>query len=283
MDPSLALEEAVQDISNLEAEFRYILQEIRAHDFELMEGRKKYQQSEALLYKHIKQNGSIAPHPRENEINEEVKVGIDNSIKTQKEKCVLANTALFLVSRHLNKLEKNINILEEDGLLAPLEDEVESGAELSRENSVMSISGNERKKRSISTASPAAGSTVKRRKHQRTSSIQRSATGNQKQLTKNSSTSPTPLGSTEVDPETQKYNEELFSAGADNEEEDKTLYCFCRSVSYGEMVACDGPHCKYEWFHYACVNLKEPPTGKWYCPDCKQEMLKNKALKKKKN
>lgn len=66
----------------------------------------------------------------------------------------------------------------------------------------------------------------------------------------------------------------------DNEKEDQNLYCFCQRVSFGEMVACDGPNCKYEWFHYECVNLTEPPKGTWYCPDCKQEM--SKKLKKKK-
>ncbi|PIA36126.1 hypothetical protein AQUCO_03400202v1 [Aquilegia coerulea] len=45
-------------------------------------------------------------------------------------------------------------------------------------------------------------------------------------------------------------------------------YCFCNQVSFGEMVACDNPSCKIEWFHFACVGLKEQPRGKWYCPDC---------------
>ncbi|XP_062169181.1 PHD finger protein ING1 isoform X3 [Alnus glutinosa] len=45
-------------------------------------------------------------------------------------------------------------------------------------------------------------------------------------------------------------------------------YCFCNQVSYGEMVACDNPDCKIEWFHFGCVGLKEQPKGKWYCSDC---------------
>ncbi|CAN1242692.1 PHD finger protein ING1, partial [Linum perenne] len=45
-------------------------------------------------------------------------------------------------------------------------------------------------------------------------------------------------------------------------------YCYCNEVSYGDMVACDNPNCKIEWFHFACVNLKEKPKGKWYCSDC---------------
>ncbi|XP_043703349.1 PHD finger protein ING1 [Telopea speciosissima] len=45
-------------------------------------------------------------------------------------------------------------------------------------------------------------------------------------------------------------------------------YCYCNQISFGEMIACDNPDCKIEWFHYGCVGLKDPPKGKWYCPDC---------------
>ena len=26
-----------------------------------------------------------------------------------------------------------------------------------------------------------------------------------------------------------------------------------------KRVACDNPHCKFEWFHLECLNLKEIP------------------------
>lgn len=45
-------------------------------------------------------------------------------------------------------------------------------------------------------------------------------------------------------------------------------YCYCNQVSFGNMVACDNPDCKIEWFHFECVGIKERPKGKWYCPDC---------------
>ncbi|XP_048332623.2 PHD finger protein ING1 isoform X2 [Ziziphus jujuba] len=45
-------------------------------------------------------------------------------------------------------------------------------------------------------------------------------------------------------------------------------YCVCNNVSYGEMVACDNPTCKIEWFHFGCVGLREQPKGKWYCSEC---------------
>jgi len=51
-------------------------------------------------------------------------------------------------------------------------------------------------------------------------------------------------------------------------EEDKEIYCFCRKLSYGEMIACDNPDCRYQWFHLPCVNLKAPLPERWFCSDC---------------
>lgn len=50
------------------------------------------------------------------------------------------------------------------------------------------------------------------------------------------------------------------------------VYCYCKQVSWGEMVACDGPKCQSEWFHLACVGLNAPPEGKWYCNDCRNKI-----------
>ncbi|KAK9460239.1 inhibitor of growth proteins N-terminal histone-binding-domain-containing protein [Lipomyces oligophaga] len=69
----------------------------------------------------------------------------------------------------------------------------------------------------------------------------------------------------------------------DEEEEennDSALYCFCQQVSYGDMVACDNPDCRYEWFHYGCVGLKAPPSGVWYCSQQCQEKVQSKKSRK---
>lgn len=49
-------------------------------------------------------------------------------------------------------------------------------------------------------------------------------------------------------------------------------YCICNQVSYGDMVACDNEDCPFEWFHYPCVGITQPPKGKWYCPQCTSSM-----------
>ncbi|VUZ47552.1 unnamed protein product, partial [Hymenolepis diminuta] len=52
------------------------------------------------------------------------------------------------------------------------------------------------------------------------------------------------------------------------------IYCLCKSYSYGDMIACDNSRCKIEWFHFACVDVKIQPKGKWYCPKCRGETSK---------
>ena len=53
------------------------------------------------------------------------------------------------------------------------------------------------------------------------------------------------------------------------------IYCFCNYISYGNMIKCDNPSCKREWFHFHCVGLKNQPKGKWFCSEkCAKEYMK---------
>jgi len=52
----------------------------------------------------------------------------------------------------------------------------------------------------------------------------------------------------------------------------KKLYCFCQKPDDGSqnMIGCDDPRCKFEWFHFRCVGLEEADemVGEWFCPSC---------------
>lgn len=57
----------------------------------------------------------------------------------------------------------------------------------------------------------------------------------------------------------------------DNDDvEEEKVFCSCRKVSFGEMILCEAPSCRYKWFHLGCVNMKRAPKGRWYCPECVQ-------------
>ncbi|KAF7714743.1 Chromatin modification-related protein [Penicillium ucsense] len=62
----------------------------------------------------------------------------------------------------------------------------------------------------------------------------------------------------------------------DDEEgaEDTKVYCTCRTVSHGDMVACDHDGCPYEWFHWKCVGLTREPVGAWFCDECRKTLGK---------
>ncbi|KAL2808925.1 inhibitor of growth proteins N-terminal histone-binding-domain-containing protein [Aspergillus granulosus] len=66
----------------------------------------------------------------------------------------------------------------------------------------------------------------------------------------------------------RRGDDDMDEDDEDEGNEDTRVYCTCRTVSHGDMVACDNENCKFEWFHWKCVGLTREPVGKWYCPDC---------------
>ena len=63
---------------------------------------------------------------------------------------------------------------------------------------------------------------------------------------------------------------ELITRRTDPSNENNIQYfCFCRRPSFPPMVACDYRDCKWEWFHYSCVWVKNVPKGRWFCKNCK--------------
>lgn len=47
----------------------------------------------------------------------------------------------------------------------------------------------------------------------------------------------------------------------EDEDSDEPTYCYCDSISYGEMVACDNEkRCERKWFHLDCVGLSRAPA-----------------------
>lgn len=69
-------------------------------------------------------------------------------------------------------------------------------------------------------------------------------------------------------------NDTEMADAEDEEAGDDRKYCFCRTVSFGDMVACDNEDCPYEWFHWSCVGLKSEPNGKWFCAECSKKEKK---------
>lgn len=51
-----------------------------------------------------------------------------------------------------------------------------------------------------------------------------------------------------------------------------SMYCFCQKEEHGKMIQCENPTCKYVWFHFSCIGLKQSPKESWYCPECNSQV-----------
>ena len=64
---------------------------------------------------------------------------------------------------------------------------------------------------------------------------------------------------------------ELIDLSGGQTKDNAQVYCWCQQEEFGQMIACDNPTCRIEWFHFSCVGLSRKPKGRWYCSDkCKE-------------
>lgn len=68
-----------------------------------------------------------------------------------------------------------------------------------------------------------------------------------------------------------KSNSDLIGGIITDVDPNEPVYCTCRQIAYGEMIACDNDSCLIEWFHYPCVNLTKKPRNVWYCSSCRNK------------
>lgn len=117
MDTTAVLDKYTQDLSNLPLEIKHLLQELKNKDSQLQDARKRYQTKDNQIHKFIRANGTLTKHPKEQQIYNKIEEDMILVEKLQKEKILLSNTALFLVSKHLFNFETDIAKLERDELL----------------------------------------------------------------------------------------------------------------------------------------------------------------------
>lgn len=295
------------------AEVAHVLEEIRDKDLKFFDVRKRIQQRDGQIFKFIRNHGSLAENPKENAYPK-IRSDFEKAMTLQQEKCDLANTGLYIIAKHLKTLNKEIERLERDGLIAPATasaSDIDLTADTSSRSGRAARSGNATVRKNASPGPSLAsrgstpgiqgpeGSTPTNRptKRQKTGSVAGSTNGYKATGSKPPSvrlvspSSGTPinlkdgdLSSTNSTPKNRKEKSAADTIAAliansgietsgDGEDE---IYCICRQVSFGNMIGCDNPDCKIEWFHYECVGLKEPPDPKssWYCPLCVKEMEK---------
>ncbi|KAK6458592.1 Ing1-like protein [Scheffersomyces xylosifermentans] len=304
MDTSTVLEKYTQDLSNLPLEVRHLLEEIKIKDVQVMEARKRYQTKDNQIHKFIRANGTLTKHPKEQQLYNKIEEDMQVVQKLQKEKILLANTALFLISKHLFNFETDIAKLERDELLPPVDNmwEVDGGSAFKSDlNSALngisdSLSGTPTPRNGTASGTPTAENMRKQpQKRKQTINIRSTVSiggSNNRPVKRLRSEEAEDRFSGMVKSSSMPGpGEHLHRMGGpmgengpsgNGEDADNNLYCFCQRVSFGEMIGCDNDDCKYEWFHWSCVGITSPPKDDevWYCPDCAPKMEKRKKKRK---
>lgn len=268
MDTTAVIDKYTQDISNLPLEIRYIFEEIKNKDVQLVEARKRYQAKDSQLHKFIKQNGTNTKHPKEPQIYAKIEEDFEVIEKIQKEKVLLANTALFLISKHLFNFETDITKLERDELLPPIENVYDvDGTGLDHGGIYSDVLVTPTPRNSIT---PAATEAPILKKAQKRKAMMKAGMRPYKRRM------------VDDDDDESLADTPGRHDGPNGDDADNTLYCICQRVSFGEMIACDNDDCRFEWFHWLCVGITSTPKDNevWYCPDCAPRMEKRKKKKK---
>lgn len=274
MDTTTVIDKYTQDISNLPLEIKYMFEEIRNKDIQLQEARRRYQTKDNQIHKLIKQNGTLVKHPKEQQLYSKIEEDMQVVEKLQREKILLANSALFLISKHLFNFETDITKLERDDLLPPIDNvydtEGDSGDISSRLNGFPdsnSVTPAPRVSAPSSSTMPASEVGGLLRKAQKRKAMMKVGLRPNKRSRDDDDESGTPGHKPD---------------GPGGDDADNTLYCICQRVSFGEMIACDNDDCRFEWFHWSCVGITSSPKDNevWYCPDCAPRMEKRKKKKK---
>lgn len=278
-DPSSLLDAAFASIQNLQNEVFIIMSDIRALDTEILQLQAKMEDADCTLQKHYyKQYNEnkevIKPHPKEAELEDKIEQFLAKIKSLNEKKLELSTSLHYTITIKHNDLEGSMNSLAAQGQLSPLDfvlaenrDEILKNFFTEKYKNILNnkyvqdgeiISGDD----SISESDMDDEFESERRKK----------TTKKADLKKKESS----IGDSYVNsfdhPVHTRSNAKLSTEMG--EDEDDQLYCFCQTVSFGEMIACDNNNCKYQWFHYNCVGLNEPPKGLWYCPDCRKNMNK---------
>ncbi|KAL4961256.1 putative PHD finger domain protein [Aspergillus stella-maris] len=396
-DCASVLEQFVHDVANIPAEINHLMEEIQAKDKIMQECRATINSRDASIQKHIRLQGSLVSHPKEEAYSKAILQNLDRSSQIQDEKIQLSEKACILLDRQIKKLDVKIRDLQNDGVLSndppipslfnnkdqyrdppkiffpdsstdsqsysspltassgnanPLGATQRLNLSLNRSHSTSALNS-QNAARSSAPATPAsaaahfqqrqressAGAVDSKRRRLNaslgtlpaaSSNLRQSSLGpgtpkagtpgssragsagprtggiikkaltkkvaphqqlkklkslNVKSTKRSSSTSrlkaslkKSPFGNDDDEDDSMLSSAELSDSengdthldddDEDEGNEDSKVYCTCRTVSHGDMVACDNDDCKFEWFHWKCVGLTREPVGKWYCPDC---------------
>ncbi|KAF3907652.1 hypothetical protein AA313_de0206019 [Arthrobotrys entomopaga] len=117
-DVQSVLEQFIENVSNLPAEVAHLYEELANKDKRVHALRQSIQQKDQTIQRFIRQNGSQAPHPKEQTWSKQISEAYKEINVIQDEKCKLAKRATELIEKHVKRLDMKIRDLQREGLIS---------------------------------------------------------------------------------------------------------------------------------------------------------------------
>ncbi|GAM83467.1 hypothetical protein ANO11243_014550 [Dothideomycetidae sp. 11243] len=271
-DAATVLEQFCHDVANLPAEIAHLLEEIKAKDEQIVQCRDTIVSRDNMLQRHVKTAGSHVKHPKEESFTKVVHDNFERMEGLQKEKLALSQKAMIVLERQIKRFDVKLR-------------DLHATDQFPRDPSTSSTSAAGRKRVRTSMLPSKKGD--RRRQLARDRGARGSPSASPTPSDSHASTSPSPSAqqsqegatgekkkhaSSSVKHKSEAPSDDEDAAAVENGEDDDTeVYCSCQRTSFGDMIGCDNFDCKYQWFHWSCVGLKEsPPAGEeWLCPFCR--------------
>ncbi|KAI9498698.1 hypothetical protein BDB00DRAFT_799166 [Zychaea mexicana] len=181
---------------------------------------------------------------------------LNEALKRGEEKFALAKSTYDTVDRHCTKLDTDLQKYEDEQLIGP-----------TRRMGMATVSSAAGAVLVASTDRPDKNDGRKKRKGE-----QKGPGRGRKKAARNAEDEVLQQGEYLSAEDSRQHAQAAISLSNLPIDPNEPLYCYCRQVSFGEMVACDNDDCEIEWFHLECVGLRTPPRGKWYCKNCAEQL-----------
>ncbi|ORX64335.1 hypothetical protein BCR32DRAFT_251158 [Anaeromyces robustus] len=234
-DTSIFFEEYIASIDSLPSEIHQHCKELREKDEQYQKIREQISHEYTSIYRFEKNHGFLTPNPNESTIIGNVRKEMKMTQSLADEKVEISEKTLKLIGLHIKRLKETLSKIQSNN----------------------PTTSNTETKTSVATPKTEETKSTDRKNN----SFVKTSVSRKRRKIENSDTTNNTTTTTTNNKEVNANNE--------------PLYCICRQISYGNMIACDNQkNCPHEWFHYECVGLVEPPKGSWYCPDCRAKMNK---------
>jgi len=243
-DTSIFFEEYIASIDSLPSEIHQHCKELREKDEQYQKIREQISHEYTSIYKYEKVHGFMADNPNEPTIIGNVRKEMKETQSLADEKVEISEKTLKLIALHIKRLNETLSKIQNNNPTAS-HSETKNNIVVPKTEETKSSEHAQKTSRNHQHTHSHTNINLKNRKN---TSLLKSSLSRKRRKLESTDTANTSTV-------TETNHKDVNPNG-------EPLYCICRQISYGNMIACDNQkNCPHEWFHYECVGLVEPPKG----------------------